>query len=325
MPKLSVLDLSPIVEGSDAAQALHNTLDLARHVERWGYQRYWLAEHHNIDGIACSATAVLVGHVAGGTERIRVGSGGIMLPNHAPLMVAEQFGTLGTLYPDRIDLGLGRAPGTDALTMRAMRRHMRQEEDAFVDDVVELQSYFDAPPGQPVRAIPGAGVDVPIWILGSSLYGAQVAALLGLPYAFASHFAPAMMLQALQVYRQHFRPSQRWPKPYVMVGVNTTLADSDEEARRLYTSVQLRFHGIRRGERGPLPRPVNRIEDVLSADALIGLDSMLSVSLVGSPTTARAQLAQLVEHTGADELMATANIHDHRARLRSYELLSGLV
>lgn len=325
MPRLSVLDLSPIVEGADAAQALRHSLDLARHAERWGYQRYWLAEHHNMDGVACSATAVLVGHVAGGTEHIRVGSGGIMLPNHAPLMVAEQFGTLGTLYPGRIDLGLGRAPGTDPLTMRALRRHLRQDEDAFVDDVVELQRYFEAPAGQTVRAIPGAGVDVPIWILGSSLYGAQVAALLGLPYAFASHFAPAMMLQALQIYRRQFRPSARWPKPYVMVGVNTVLADSDEEARRLFTSVQLRFHGIRHGARGALPRPIAQIEDALSPEAIAGLDTMLSVALVGSPTTAREQLAQLVAQTGADELMATAHIHDHHARLRSFEMLAGLV
>lgn len=325
MPQLSVLDLSPIVEGSDAAQALRHTLDLARHAERWGYQRYWLAEHHNMAGVACSATAVLVGHVAGGTERIRVGSGGIMLPNHAPLVVAEQFGTLGTLYPGRIDLGLGRAPGTDPLTMRALRRHLRQEEDAFVDDVVELQRYFAAPAGQAVQAIPGAGVDVPIWILGSSLYGAQVAAMLGLPYAFASHFAPAMLLQALEVYRERFRPSAQLAKPYVMVGVNVVLADSDEQARHLFTSLQLRFHGIRTGARGPLPRPVARIDDVLSPAAIAGVDEMLSVALVGSPTTAREQLAHLMAATQADELMATAHIHDHGARLRSYELLSGLV
>ena len=325
MPQLSVLDLSPIVEGSDAAQALRHTLDLARHAERWGYQRYWLAEHHNMAGVACSATAVLVGHVAGGTERIRVGSGGIMLPNHAPLVVAEQFGTLGTLYPGRIDLGLGRAPGTDPLTMRALRRHLRQEEDAFVDDVVELQRYFAAPAGQAVHAIPGAGVDVPIWILGSSLYGAQVAAMLGLPYAFASHFAPAMLLQALEVYRERFRPSAQLAKPYVMVGVNVVLADSDEQARHLFTSLQLRFHGIRTGARGPLPRPVARIDDVLSPAAIAGVDEMLSVALVGSPATAREQLAHLMAATQADELMATAHIHDHGARLRSYELLSGLV
>jgi len=248
-----------------------------------------------------------------------------MLPNHAPLVVAEQFGTLGTLYPGRIDLGLGRAPGTDPLTMRALRRHLRQEEDAFVDDVVELQRYFAAPEGQAVRAIPGAGVDVPIWILGSSLYGAQVAAMLGLPYAFASHFAPAMLLQALQVYRQHFRPSAQLSKPYVMVGVNVVLADSDEQARHLLTSLQLRFHGIRTGARGPLPRPVVRIEDVLSPQAIAGVGEMLSVALVGSPTTAREQLAHLMAATQADELMATAHIHDHGARLRSYELLSGLV
>lgn len=325
MPLLSVLDLAPVVEGGDAALALHHTLDLARHVERWGYQRFWLAEHHNMEGVASSATSVLVGYVAAGTERIRVGSGGVMLPNHAPLVVAEHFGTLGTLYPGRIDLGLGRAPGTDPLTTRALRRHLRQEEDGFVDDVVELQRYFQPVGGQAVKAVPGAGVDVPIWILGSSLYGAQVAALLGLPFAFASHFAPAMLPQALQVYRQHFRPSARWPKPHVMVGVNVVLADSDAEARRLVTSLQLRFHGIRTGTRGLLPRPVERIEDVLSPAALAGVHEMLSVSLVGSPPTARAQLAELMAATQADELMATTNIHDHGARLRSYELLAGLI
>jgi luciferase family oxidoreductase group 1 len=325
MPHLSVLDLAPVVEGGDAALALRHTLDLARHVERWGYQRYWLAEHHNMHGVASSATSVLVGYVAAGTERIRVGSGGVMLPNHAPLVIAEHFGTLGTLYPGRIDLGLGRAPGTDPLTTRALRRQLRHDDDAFVDDVVELQRYFAPREGQAVHAVPGAGVDVPIWILGSSLYGAQVAAMLGLPYAFASHFAPAMLQQALQVYRQHFRPSPQWPKPHVMVGVNVVLADSDDEAHRLLTSLQLRFHGIRTGARGPLPRPVARIEDVLPAAALAGVNDMLSVTLVGSPLEAKEQLAQLMDMTQADELMATSNIHDHHARLRSYELLAGLV
>jgi luciferase family oxidoreductase group 1 len=325
MPHLSVLDLAPVVEGGDAALALRHTLDLARHVERWGYQRYWLAEHHNMAGVASSATSVLVGYVAAGTERIRVGSGGVMLPNHAPLVVAEHFGTLATLYPGRIDLGLGRAPGTDPLTTRALRRQLRHDDDAFVDDVVELQRYFAPREGQAVHAVPGAGVDVPIWILGSSLYGAQVAAMLGLPFAFASHFAPAMLHQALQVYRQHFRPSAQWPKPYVMVGVNVVLADSDDQAHRLLTSLQLRFHGIRTGARGPLPRPVDRIEDVLPAAALAGVNDMLSVTLVGSPMAAKEQLAQLMEATQADELMATSNIHDHAARLRSYELLAGLV
>jgi luciferase family oxidoreductase group 1 len=323
MPTLSVLDLAPIPEGSDAAGALRNSLDLARHAETWGYRRYWLAEHHNMDGMACSATAVLIAHIAAGTEHIRIGSGGIMLPNHAPLVVAEQFGTLATLHPDRIDLGLGRAPGTDQMTMRALRRGLGREHD-FIDEVVELQSYFDAPAEQAVRAIPGAGLDVPIWILGSSLYGAQVAAVLGLPYAFASHFAPALLMQALAAYRQHFRPSARWPKPHVMLGVNAVLAETDSQARSLYTSLQLRFHGIRRGQRGPLPRPVADIGQVLSPAEIDQLGEMLAVSLVGSPSSVRAEFARLVQQTGADELMVTSPIHDHHARLRSYELLSGV-
>ena len=252
---LSVLDLAPIVEGGDAATALRNSLDLAQHAEAWGYRRYWVAEHHNLDGVASSATAVLVGHLAGGTKTIRVGSGGVMLPNHAPLVVAEQFGTLATLYPGRIDLGLGRAPGTDRLTMRALRRHLASgdEEEGFPRDVVELQGYLsDAAAEQPVRAIPGVGTKVPIWLLGSSLYSAQLAAYLGLPFAFASHFAPDLLLQALEVYRATYRPSAEWPKPHAMVGVNVVAADRDDEAARLYTSIQLRFLGMQRGQRGPL-------------------------------------------------------------------------
>ncbi|HEX6720705.1 MAG TPA: LLM class flavin-dependent oxidoreductase, partial [Burkholderiaceae bacterium] len=257
-PPLSILDLAPIVEGSDAASALRNSLDLAQHAERWGYQRFWLAEHHNMDGVASSATAVLIGHVAGGTQSIRVGSGGVMLPNHAPLVIAEQFGTLATLFPGRIDLGLGRAPGTDQLTARALRRHLNSnEEDDFARDVVELIAYLDAPqPGQAVRAIPGIGTQVPVWILGSSLYGAQFAAYLGLPYAFASHFAPDLLEQALDVYRATFRPSARWPKPHAMVGVNVVCADTDDEAAFHFTSIQQRFLGMQRGRRGPLPRPI---------------------------------------------------------------------
>ncbi len=258
MVPLSILDLAPIVEGSDAATALRNSLDLAQHAERWGYRRFWVAEHHNMDGVASSATAVLIAHVAGGTRTIRVGSGGIMLPNHAPLVIAEQFGTLATLFPGRIDLGLGRAPGTDQLTARALRRHLNSnEEDDFPRDVVELMAYLDAPqPGMPVRAIPGVGTQVPVWILGSSLYGAQLAAYLGLPYAFASHFAPELLEQALAIYRETYRPSARWPEPHAMVGVNVVAADSDAEGARLLTSLQQRFLGMRRGVRGPLPRPV---------------------------------------------------------------------
>jgi len=258
MIPLSVLDLAPIVEGSDAAGSLRNTLDLARHAESWGYRRYWLAEHHNMDGVACSATAVLIGHVAGGTHTIRVGSGGVMLPNHAPLVIAEQFGTLATLYPGRIDLGLGRAPGTDGLTARALRQHLATNDDSFPQDVLELQAYLgETQPNQAVRAIPGMGTHVPIWLLGSSLYSAQLAAYLGMPFAFASHFAPEMLLQALEVYRSTYRPSPAWPKPHAMVGVNVIVADTDDEAAALFTSLQLRVLGMQRGVRGPLPRPID--------------------------------------------------------------------
>lgn len=323
---LSVLDLAPIVEGSDAAQALRHTLDLARHAEAWGYRRYWLAEHHNMDGIACSATAVLVGHVAGGTRSIRVGSGGVMLPNHAPLVVAEQFGTLATLYPGRIDLGLGRAPGTDQLTARALRRHLASEqEDDFPQDVLELQAYLGEPqPGQAVRAIPGSGTRVPIWLLGSSLYSAQLAAYLGMPFAFASHFAPDLLLQALEVYRSSYRPSADWPKPHAMVGVNVIAADTDDAAARLFTSLQQRFLGMQRGRRGPLPRPIDPAEmDTLwDAREKAQVQRMLSCAAVGSPASVQAQLEAIVERTAANELIVASAVHDHAARLRSYELLA---
>jgi luciferase family oxidoreductase group 1 len=321
-----VLDLSPIVEGGDAAQALRNTLDLARHVEDWGYRRYWLAEHHNMDGVASSATAVLVGHVAGGTKTMRVGSGGVMLPNHAPLVVAEQFGTLATLYPGRIDLGLGRAPGTDGLTMRALRRQMDTDgEDSFVQDVQELQAYLDDPrPGQPVRAVPGMGTKVPIWLLGSSLYSAQVAALLGLPFAFASHFAPALLLPALEAYRSRFRPSPTLARPHAMVGVNVICADGDAEAGRLATSLYLRFLGMYRGRRGPLPRPVASMEGLWSDGERAGVERMLAVSAIGAPDTVCRGLESIIEATQADELIVAAAVHDHDARLRSYELLAAL-
>ncbi|MGA0611045.1 LLM class flavin-dependent oxidoreductase [Caldimonas sp. KR1-144] len=320
---LSVLDLSPIVEGGDAARALAHTLDLARHAEALGFGRYWLAEHHNMEGVASSATAVLIGHVAGGTSRMRVGSAGVMLPNHAPLVIAEQFGTLATLYPGRIDLGLGRAPGTDPVTMRALRRTLVQDDDSFIADVQELQSYLGpARPGQPVRAIPGVGTEVPVWILGSSLYGAQVAAMLGLPFAFASHFAPAMLLQALEIYRERFRPSATLARPYAAVGVNVIAADSDDEAARLFTSLQQRFLGMQRGQRGPLPRPVATMDGRWSEPERLGVERALAVSAVGSPATVVRRLRELLALTRADELIVTCAVHDHDARKRSYALLA---
>jgi luciferase family oxidoreductase group 1 len=321
MSPLSVLDLSPIVEGSDAAQSLRNTLDLARHAERWGYQRYWLAEHHNSPGIASAATAVVIGHVAAGTSAIRVGAGGIMLPNHAPLVIAEQFGTLASLFPGRIDLGLGRAPGTDPITARALRRNLAADADSFPQDVVELMGYFrPVQPGQHVRAIPGAGLDIPVWILGSSLFGAQLAAVLGLPYAFASHFAPAEMEEAVMLYRHQFRPSERLAVPRVMLGLNVCAADTDAEARRLFSSHQQALIARRTGRRGPLPPPVDDLESGLDAMAKAILQQTLSCSVVGSPATVKRELATFIARTRADEIMVTGNIFDHRARLRSFEI-----
>ncbi len=327
MKPLSILDLAPIVEGGDARGALRNSLDLAQHAEDWGYRRYWVAEHHNMDGVASSATAVLVGHIAGGTKTIRVGSGGVMLPNHAPLVVAEQFGTLATLYPGRIDLGLGRAPGTDRLTLRALRRHLASsdEEEGFPRDVMELQAYLgDGIPDQAVRAIPGLGTHVPIWLLGSSLYSAQLAAYLGLPFAFASHFAPDLLLQALEAYRAGYRPSADWPKPYAMVGVNVVAADNDDEAAWLFTSIQQRFLGMQRGLRGPLPRPIApaALESMWTPQERAGVQRMLAAAAVGSPQSVRRQLEAIVEQTAADELIVAGAIHDHAARLRSYQLLA---
>jgi len=326
MVPLSILDLAPIVEGSDAASALRHSLDLAQHAENWGYKRFWLAEHHNMDGVASSATAVLIGHVAAGTKTIRVGSGGVMLPNHAPLVIAEQFGTLATLHPGRIDLGLGRAPGTDQLTARALRRHLNSnEEDDFARDVVELIGYLDpSQPGQAVRAIPGAGTQVPVWILGSSLYGAQLAAYLGLPYAFASHFAPDLLEQALDVYRETYRPSARWPEPHAMVGVNVVAADSDAEGARLLTSLQQRFLGMRRGVRGPLPRPVDSMDGLWNEAERHGVQRMLAATASGGPDKVKRELQGIAERTGAKELIVAGAIHDHAARLRSYEILAGV-
>jgi len=327
LPPLSVLDLSLIVEGGSAAEALRNTLDLAAHCEALGYRRYWVAEHHNMDGVASSATAVLVGQIAAATRTIRVGSGGVMLPNHAPLVIAEQFGTLATLFPGRIDLGLGRAPGTDRLTMRALRRHLDSagEEDEFPRNVVELQAYLDdAQPDQPVRAIPGVGTKVPIWLLGSSLFSAQLAAYLGLPFAFASHFAPEMLEQALEIYRATYRPSERWPRPHAMVGVNAIVAPTDDEAAFLFTSVQQRFLGMQRGRRGPLPRPIApaEMEAMWSPAEKAGVMRMLSCAVAGSPATVRRQLEALQQRTGADEFIVATGVHDHAARRRSYELLA---
>jgi luciferase family oxidoreductase group 1 len=319
---LSILDLAPIVEGGDAARALRSSLDLARHAERWGYHRFWLAEHHGMPGVASAATAVVIGHVAAGTRTIRVGAGGIMLPNHAPLVIAEQFGTLASLYPGRIDLGLGRAPGSDPATLRALRRTPGAAE-TFPQDVVELMSWFRAPqPGQPVRAVPGAGLDVPIWILGSSLFGAELAAALGLPYAFASHFAPAAMIEALALYRSRFRPSDRLLHSYAMVGVNVFAADTDAEARRLYTSLQQAFINLRRGRPAPLPPPDDGLEERLSPADRHLIADMLSCTVIGAPETVQRGLLAFAERTGADELMLTSQIHDHAARLRSFEIVA---
>lgn len=326
---LSILDLAPVPEGFDAAEAIRRAVDLAQHAESWGYQRYWLAEHHNMEGLACSATVVLITRVAAATQRIRVGSGGIMLPNHVPLVVAEQFGTLATMFPDRIDLALGRAPGTDGATMRALRRSVTLEsEDDFPRDVQELMSYFDvSQPERAVRAIPGEGTQVPIWLLGSSLFSAQWAAYLGLPFGFASHFAPDMLDRAIDIYRRTYRPSARWPRPHVMVGVNVFAADTDTAAQRLFTSAQLRVLGMLRGERGPLPRPIDPalLAAQWTPSEQAGVMRMLAMSAVGSPDTVARELRALIERTGADELIVASAIHDHAARLRSYELLAGPV
>lgn len=325
MIPFSVLDLSPIVEGGDAAQSLRNTLDLAQHAERWGFQRYWLAEHHGMAGIASAATAVVMAHVAGGTSRIRVGAGGIMLPNHSPLVIAEQFGTLESLFPGRIDLGLGRAPGSDQATARALRRDLNADPNEFPQDVVELMHYF-APvsEGQRVRAVPGAGLKVPVWILGSSLFGAQLAAQLGLPFAFASHFAPAQMMQAIEVYRSRFRPSEQLARPYVMLGFNVFAADSDEQAQLLSSSMQQAFVNLRSGRPSRLQPPVAGYEERLTPPERAILEQTLSCSAIGAPATVRHALEAFVARTGADELMITSQIFDHKARLRSYEITAGL-
>ncbi len=320
-PRFSILDLSPIIQNSTAGQALANSLDLAQHAERWGYHRYWLAEHHNMPGIASAATAVAIGYVAGGTSTIRVGSGGIMLPNHAPLVIAEQFGTLESLYPGRIDLGLGRAPGTDQMTARALRRDMAQSVDTFPNDVRELQHYFDeAQPHQRVRAVPGVGLHVPIWLLGSSVYSAHLAAQLGLPFAFASHFAPDLLLDALQIYRDNFEPSETLAQPYAMAGVNVFAADLQSEAERLFTSIQQSFINLRRGNPGQLPPPLEGNERPWSEFEQQNIDHALAFSFVGTLETVRESLENFVAQTGVNEVMITGMIYDHAARLRSFEL-----
>jgi luciferase family oxidoreductase group 1 len=320
MIPFSILDLAPITEGSDAAESFRRSLDLAQHGERWGYHRYWLAEHHGMPGIASAATSVLMCHVAGGTRTIRVGAGGIMLPNHSPLVIAEQFGTLESLFPGRIDLGLGRAPGSDHSTARALRRNLASDADEFPQDVVELMDYFADSPRRNVRAVPGAGLQVPLWILGSSLFGAQLAAALGLPFAFASHFAPQMMMQAMDIYRTTFRPSAQLDKPYVMLGFNVFAADTDQEAQLLATSMQQAFINLRSGRPTRLKPPVPGYLELLAPPERSMLDSVLSCSAIGAPDTVAQRLQEFIARTGADELMITSQMFDHAARLRSYEI-----
>lgn len=320
----SVLDLVPVPEGSHPAESFRRSLDLAQHAERWGYQRYWLAEHHNMPGIASAATAVLIGHLAGGTKTLRLGAGGIMLPNHAPLVIAEQFGTLASLYPDRIDLGLGRAPGTDQRTMQALRRQRSGDVDEFPADVRELMSYFGDETGA-VQAVPGQGLHLPIWLLGSSLYSAQLAASMGLPFGFASHFAPGLLLQALEIYRAQYRPSMRWPKPYAVVCINMIAADSEREARFQFTTVQQQFLRLYRGNAGKLPTPVAELGEEWSPRELMAMEQTLARSLVGDRDQVRHGLKALLAETGADELMFNGPIVDQGARLRSFEIAAELM
>ncbi|MBK0393874.1 LLM class flavin-dependent oxidoreductase [Ramlibacter algicola] len=325
MATLSVLDLAPITQGGDAAQSFRHTVELAQHAEALGYRRYWLAEHHGMPGIASAATAVLIGHVAQQTRTIRVGAGGIMLPNHSPLVIAEQFGTLEALYPGRIDLGLGRAPGSDQATARALRRRLDTDPDQFPHDVVELLDFLSDEPRQVIRAVPGRGAKVPVWILGSSLFGAQLAAMLGLPYAFASHFAPAQLMDALEVYRSTFKPSQFLDKPHVMLGFNVFAADTDAEAQLLATSMQQAFVNLRTGRPTPLPPPLPGYANHLAPAEKAMLDSVLACTATGSADTVRRGLREFIERTQADEVMVTSQIFDHAARLRSYEILAGLL
>jgi luciferase family oxidoreductase group 1 len=323
MIPFSILDLAPITRGSNAAAALRHTLDLAQHAERMGYHRFWLAEHHNMPGIASAATAVVIGHVAAGTRTIRVGAGGIMLPNHAPLIVAEQFGTLESLYPGRVDLGLGRAPGTDHATARALRRTLASDPEAFPHDIMELMAYFTPREGQKVRAVPGSGLSVPIYILGSSLFGARVAAALGLPFAFASHFAPAMMMDALATYRTNFRPSNQLSAPYAILGVNVVAAPTDEEGRFLASSGREAFANLRRGMPTTLPPPSSEFEKDVVPFGQLPIEEVTSVSMVGSPATVREGLRQFISRTAADEIMIVSHIYEHAKRIRSYEIAVG--
>jgi luciferase family oxidoreductase group 1 len=324
MIPFSVLDLAPIAEGSNPAESFRNMLDLAQHAERLGFKRYWLAEHHGMPGIASAATSVLIAHVAAGTSRIRVGAGGIMLPNHSPLVIAEQFGTLEALFPGRIDLGLGRAPGSDHATARALRRNLESDADAFPQDVVELQDYLSDAPRAAVRAIPGMGAKVPLWILGSSLFGAQLAAGLGLPYAFASHFAPSQMMQAVELYRATFRPSKQLDKPYVMLGFNVFAADTDDEATFLASSMQQAFINLRSGRPARLQAPVRDYWSTIGAPERAMLEQVLSCSAIGSPATVARDMQHFIARTGADELMITSQIFDHAARLHSFEITAGI-
>lgn len=325
MIPFSVLDLSPIPAGYTAADALRNTLDLARHAERLGFKRYWLAEHHNMTGIASAATAVVIGHVASGTSTIRVGSGGVMLPNHSPLVIAEQFGTLASLYPGRIDLGLGRAPGTDQVTARALRRDLASSSEHFPQDVLELRAYFDdAQPGQAIRAVPGEGLKVPLWILGSSLFGAQLAALYGLPFAFASHFAPEHMERALSLYRERFEPSQQLDRPYAMLAINVIAAETDAEARWLFTSQQQSFTNLRRGVPGPLPPPIDDIDAFWSPVERSLASQILRYSQVGSRDTVERGIGEFIAAYQPDELMITGHIYDHAARVRSFGIAAAI-
>ncbi len=322
MAKFSVLDLAPVREGATPGDALRNSRDLARHVEAAGYQRFWLAEHHNMVGIASAATAVAIGYVAGATSHMRVGAGGIMLPNHSPLVIAEQFGTLASLYPGRIDLGLGRAPGTDQQTLRALRRHPATAQN-FPQDVLELQALLGPlQPGQAIQAVPGTDTNVPLWILGSSLFGAQLAAMLGLPYAFASHFAPEALMQAIEVYRETFRPSAQLDKPYVMVGATVVAAETEAEARYLFTTPQQQFTNMFRGTRGRLRPPIDDIEEFWTPVEKMRVSAMLACAFHGTADGIAAQLAPFIEQTGADELMIACSIYDHSARIHSYEILA---
>ena len=322
---LSILDLVMVNIDGSPSQSMQNSLDLAKHAERWGYKRYWLAEHHNIKGIASTATSVLIGFIASGTSTIRVGSGGVMLPNHSPLVIAEQFGTLESLYPGRIDLGLGRAPGTDIRTAMALRRNLDDSEEDFPNSVIELMDYLGLPkPETQVRATPGEGLKIPIWLLGSSTFSAQLAAMLGLPFAFASHFAPTYLDKSIEIYRNKFKPSETLKEPYVIAAVNVVAADTDKEANRLFTSIQLRALGMLKGSQMPLQPPVNDIDSVCSKSEKYAVDQRLKYSFVGGPATVKKNLESFLKQTQVEEIMAVSHIYEHAARLRSYEILSSL-